>query len=456
METSTATSTSSPSPVDAHININVNMITFACGCIHQHQRQHRHLHLRMGTSTATSTSTPSPVDGDINVNIINATPLLDNWIDQCDEGSFKALLVVMQREEHGFCISYLVTRLRLVVMQREEHGFCISYLVTRLRLVVMQREEHGFCISYLVTRLSLVGIFNRLVVTCLFVFDTRYPVSAAGAVGIKKAEVRMSKNPVWVGDPVLMTCVMTPRDATIRSMLWFLRDASENFINLYTYNTLFPRSSGPHERAKGRMEGRVSKMLGEHNLYINHTVVSDQCTYYCKVTDHKHIDEISIPIDLSVQVKLHDHKITVGTKAYSNCEDLDAELDDNVDGDNMEATCNVTSRPKSQLTWTLSHPDPSDDMPLLTEIGQSCSVATDQNKGFTCTSTVVVQMDRIDQARTKLTCLAEILNTQLSQTEDVCVTIFLPSFETDGGSTLTFSVALVAFAAVITSCSLRR
>lgn len=213
-------------------------------------------------------------------------------------------------------------------------------------------------------------------------------------------------------------------------------------------------------------------------------------------------------------MKLHDHKITVGTKAYSNCEDLDAELDDNVDGDNMEATCNVTSRPKSQLTWTLSHPDPSDDMPLLTEIGQvellqllrampyincyaftwqcyliefiviikilqlsedsvhtkcycmgwkcymiwgyiftslfyislyyitlsivallywycfyqSCSVATDQNKGFTCTSTVVVQMDRIDQARTKLTCLAEILNTQLSQTEDVCVTIFLPSF----------------------------
>ena len=39
-------------------------------------------------------------------------------------------------------------------------------------------------------------------------------VSAADAVRIKQSTVRMSTNPVWVGDPELMTCVATPSGVT--------------------------------------------------------------------------------------------------------------------------------------------------------------------------------------------------------------------------------------------------
>ncbi|KAI0234569.1 hypothetical protein LSAT2_015169 [Lamellibrachia satsuma] len=249
---------------------------------------------------------------------------------------------------------------------------------------------------------------------------TRYP--AADAVRIKQSTVRMSTNPVWVGDPELMTCVATPSGVTVTKILWYRSCSGGIEMNLYMYNTRHPDATGTYKEAKGRMVGWVSSTQGEHNLYINRTVVSDQCQYYCTVTDDEYMDGNALPSPLSVQVRQHDHKISHGSDTFRKCEHLNAELGDNDGGDSIKLKCTVTSRPGSALTWTTSQAVTSGL--LHKQSAKTCGGATGPNEEFTCTKTVKVRKDLLEQAQTNVTCRGKITG----DISHVCVKIVIKDF----------------------------
>ena len=59
----------------------------------------------------------------------------------------------------------------------------------------------------------------------------------------------------------------------------------------------------PGPAAHGHMFGWMSSTPGQHNLYINHTNVFDQCAYFCTITDDQETAKESNSVALTVNGK---------------------------------------------------------------------------------------------------------------------------------------------------------